>query len=141
MKSVAPAVKMTASVSTKKQRSHEMNGTENKKNQQQISIKCPEENLAALIAESKANIEEIFAIVKSELIQYLLSSKRAVSRAKICPQRRIHQLGKPKWICSCCEKKAFGGGENRTLVLSKLRNNAYMLSAFIVSLLLWKVPH
>jgi hypothetical protein len=53
-----------------------MNGTRKKNNQQLISIKCPEENLAALITEAKTNFDGIFASLKSELVHYLLFSDR-----------------------------------------------------------------
>jgi len=53
-----------------------MNGTRKDSNQQHISIKCPEENLATLISEAKTNFDGIFAALKSELVHYLLSSDR-----------------------------------------------------------------
>lgn len=53
-----------------------MNGTKKGNNQQPISIKCPEENLAALIVEAKTSFDGIFAALKSELVHYLLSSDR-----------------------------------------------------------------
>lgn len=53
-----------------------MNGTRKNNKQQQISIRCPEENLAALIAEAKTSFEDIFAALKSELVHYLLFSDR-----------------------------------------------------------------
>jgi len=53
-----------------------MNRTRKDNNQQPLSIRCPEENLAALIAEAKTNFDGIFAALKSELVHYLLFSDR-----------------------------------------------------------------
>lgn len=53
-----------------------MNGTKNNNQQQFFSLGCPEENLAALIAEAKTNFEGIFAALKSELVHYLLFADR-----------------------------------------------------------------
>lgn len=53
-----------------------MNGTKKDNNQQPLSIRCPEEHLAALIVEAKTNFDGIFAALKSELVHYLLFSDR-----------------------------------------------------------------
>ena len=53
-----------------------MNRTQKTNNQQHISLHCPEEKIAALIAEAKINFESVFAGLKSELVYYLLFSDR-----------------------------------------------------------------
>ena len=42
--------------------------------QKDISLSCPEENLAALIAEARISFDDIFTALKSELVHYLLES-------------------------------------------------------------------
>ncbi|NGX48184.1 MAG: hypothetical protein K1000chlam3_01574, partial [Chlamydiae bacterium] len=53
-----------------------MNSTKKNNQEQPISLACPEEQIAALIAEAKTSFEDIFAALKSELVHYLLFSNR-----------------------------------------------------------------
>ncbi len=53
-----------------------MTGIKKNSRKNLISLRCPEENLAALIAEAKTNFDGIFAALKSELVHYLLFSDR-----------------------------------------------------------------
>jgi hypothetical protein len=59
-----------------KQRSHDMNRTRKNNQEQPISLHCPEEKIASLIAEAKTSFDDIFAALKSELVHYLLFSNR-----------------------------------------------------------------
>ena len=47
-----------------------MNGTKKSSRKQLISLRCPEENLAALIAEAKTDFDSIFAANKNHLFPY-----------------------------------------------------------------------
>lgn len=53
-----------------------MNRTRKTNQEQSISLSCPEEKIAALIANAKTSFEDIFAALKSELVHYLLFSNR-----------------------------------------------------------------
>ncbi|NGX37607.1 MAG: hypothetical protein K1000chlam2_00764 [Chlamydiae bacterium] len=53
-----------------------MNSTRKNNQEQPIALSCPEEKIAALIAEAKTSFEDIFAALKSELVHYLLFSNR-----------------------------------------------------------------
>ena len=74
-----------------------MNGTNNKGRQQPISLSCPEENLAALIAEAKTSFDDIFAALKSELVHYLLfSSRELLAGPKHAPRQGFSNWGSQK---------------------------------------------
>lgn len=74
-----------------------MNGTRKKDQQQLISLNCPEENLAALIAEAKTSFEDIFAALKSELVHYLLfSSRELLAGPKHAPREGFSNWGSQK---------------------------------------------
>jgi putative transposase len=74
-----------------------MNGTKKKDQQQLISFNCPEENLAALIAEAKENFEGIFAALKNELVHYLLhSSRELIAGPKHAPHQGFSNWGSQK---------------------------------------------
>lgn len=74
-----------------------MNGTRKKDQQQLISFNCPEENLAALIAEAKTSFEDIFAALKSELVHYLLfSSRELLAGPKHAPREGFSNWGSQK---------------------------------------------
>ena len=74
-----------------------MNGTKKKDQQQLISLSCPEENLAALIAEAKTSFEDIFAALKSELVHYLLfSSRELLAGPKHAPREGFSNWGSRK---------------------------------------------
>ena len=53
-----------------------MNRTRKNNQEQPISLHCPEEKIASLIAEAKTSFDDIFAALKSELVHYLLFSNR-----------------------------------------------------------------
>ena len=74
-----------------------MNGTKNTSKQQRISLNCPEENLAALIAEAKTSFDDIFAALKSELVHYLLfSSRELLAGPKHAPREGFSNWGAQK---------------------------------------------
>ena len=74
-----------------------MNRTKNKSKQQHISLSCPEENLAALIAEAKTSFDDIFAALKSELVHYLLfSSRELLAGPKHAPREGFSNWGAQK---------------------------------------------
>ena len=71
-----------------------MNGTKKKDHKQLISLRCPEENLAALIVEAKTNFDGIFAALKSELVHYLLFSNRELlAGPKYAPNQGFENWG------------------------------------------------
>ena len=74
-----------------------MNGTKKTSKQQPISLSCPEENLAALIAEAKTSFDDIFAALKSELVHYLLfSSRELLAGPKHAPHEGFSNWGSQK---------------------------------------------
>ena len=74
-----------------------MNGTKKTSKQQHISLNCPEENLAALIAEAKTSFDDIFAALKSELVHYLLfSSRELLAGPKHAPHEEFSNWGSQK---------------------------------------------
>jgi putative transposase len=71
-----------------------MNRTKKDHNQQHISIHCPEEKLAGMIADAKTNFNDIFASLKRELVQYLLSSDRELlAGPKYAPKEGFSNWG------------------------------------------------
>ena len=53
-----------------------MNHTKKKNQEQHLSLRCPEKELATLIAQAKTDFNGIFASLKRVLVDYLLSSSR-----------------------------------------------------------------
>ena len=83
-----------------------MNRTKNKSKQQHISLSCPEENLAALIAEAKTSFDDIFAALKSELVHYLLfSSRELLAGPKHAPHEGFSNWGSQKGSVSVTGEK------------------------------------
>jgi len=94
-----------------------MNGTRKDNNQQQISIRCPEENLAALIAEAKTNFDGIFAALKSELVHYLLS----LDRELLAGPKYATKEGYLNWGSQ--EGSVYVAGERLKVKKPRLRSN------------------
>ena len=53
-----------------------MNRTNKKIQEQHLSLKCPEVEIATLIVQAKTDFEGVFASLKRVLVNYLLSSCR-----------------------------------------------------------------
>ena len=53
-----------------------MNHTNKNTQEQHLSIRCPEEEIASLIVQAKADFEGVFASLKKMLVDYLLSPSR-----------------------------------------------------------------
>ncbi len=93
-----------------------MNGTKKKDQQQLISLSCPEEKLAALIAESKTCFDDIFAALKSELVHYLLfSSRELVAGPKHASKEGFSNWGSQKG-------SVYVGGEKLKVQKPRLRH-------------------
>ena len=93
-----------------------MNGTRKKDQPQRISLSCPEENLAALIAEAKTSFDDIFATLKSELVHYLLSSSRElIAGPKHAPKDGFSNWGSQKG-------SVYVGGKKLKITKPRLRN-------------------
>jgi transposase-like protein len=91
--------------------------TRKNNNQQLISIRCPEENLAALIAEAKTNFNGIFEALKSELVHYLLSSDRELlAGPKYAPREGYTNWGSQ-------EGSVYVAGEKLKVKKPRLRSN------------------
>lgn len=99
-----------------------MNGTRKKSNQQHISIKCPEETLAALIMEAKTNFDGIFAALKSELVHYLLSSDREL----LAGPKYATREGFSNWGFQ--EGSVYVAGERLKVKKPRLRNKGKEIS-------------
>jgi hypothetical protein len=99
-----------------------MNGTKKDDNQQHISIRCPEENLAALIADAKANFDGIFAALKSELVHYLLSSDREL----LAGPKYATKEGYSNWGSQ--EGSVYVAGERLKVRKPRLRSNGAEVS-------------
>jgi transposase-like protein len=94
-----------------------MNGTRKNNNQQLFSIRCPEENLAILIAEAKINFDGIFAKLKSELVHYLLFSDRELMGGPKYATRK----GYTNWGSQ--EGSVYVAGERLKVKKPRLRSN------------------
>lgn len=99
-----------------------MNGTRKDNNQQSISIRCPEENLAALIAEAKTNFDGIFAALKSELVHYLLFSDREL----LAGPKYATKEGYSNWGSQ--EGSVYVAGERLKVQKPRLRNSGKEVS-------------
>lgn len=99
-----------------------MNGTRKDNNQQQISIRCPEENLAELIAEAKTNFDGIFAALKSELVHYLLCSDREL----LAGPKYATRKGYANWGSQ--EGSVYVAGERLKVKKPRIRNNGKEVS-------------
>ena len=93
-----------------------MNGTKKKDQQQLISFNCPEEKLAALIAEAKTSFDDILAALKSELVHYLLfSSRELMAGPKHTPRGGFSNWGSQKG-------SVYVAGEKLKVQKPRLRN-------------------
>ncbi len=94
-----------------------MNGTRKNSQEQPISLSCPEEKIAALIAEAKTSFEDIFAALKSELVYYLLFSNRELlAGTKYRPNE-----GWENWGAQ--EGSVYVAGERLKVLKPRLRHN------------------
>ena len=59
-----------------------MKNKRNDRQEQLLSLNCPEEKIASLIAEAKTNFDSMFAQLKSELVHFLLFSDRELLAGK-----------------------------------------------------------